>query len=277
MKIAQIIELFGWLDFGRNTMMARKRSKTLTDRQKRILDVLEKYQERYGYPPSIREICENARISSTSVVNYYLDQLEEMQYIERDGRVSRGIRLLKPLSEIEASPSAMGAVAAAAKNAAASLQQTASDVGKTLSELLQIPMVGRIAAGSPLPIPSSDFSYYDADSMVDVAASLLPSNEKGSQLFALEVQGDSMIDAMVYDGDIVVMKPAHEANNGEMVAVWLEDRDETTLKYFYSEKGRVRLQPANPTMKPIMIEDPTTVKVQGKVVMVIRQVKGMAA
>ena len=86
-----------------------------------------------------------------------------------------------------------------------------------------------------------------------------------------------MIDAMVYDGDIVVMKPAHEANNGEMVAVWLEDRDETTLKYFYSEKGRVRLQPANPTMKPIMIEDPTTVKIQGKVVMVIRQVKGMAA
>ncbi len=258
-------------------MMARKRSKTLTERQKRILDVLEKYQERYGYPPSIREICDNARISSTSVVNYYLDQLEEMQYIERDGRVSRGIRLLKPLSEIEASPSALGAVAAVAKNAAASLQQTASDVGKTLSELLQIPMVGRIAAGSPLPIPSSDFSYYDADSMVDVAASLLPGNEKGSQLFALEVQGDSMIDAMVYDGDIVVMKPAHEANNGEMVAVWLEDRDETTLKYFYSEKGRVRLQPANPTMKPIMIEDPTTVKIQGKVVMVIRQVKGMAA
>lgn len=86
-----------------------------------------------------------------------------------------------------------------------------------------------------------------------------------------------MIDAMVYDGDIVVMKPAHEATNGEMVAVWLEDRDETTLKYFYSEKGKVRLQPANPTMKPIMIEDPTTVKIQGKVVMVIRQVKGLAA
>lgn len=257
-------------------MMARKRSKTLTERQKRILDVLEKFQERYGYPPSIREICENAKISSTSVVNYYLDQLEEMQYIERDGRVSRGIRLLKPLSEIEAAASPMGAVTAAAKNAASALQQTASEVGKTLNELLQIPMVGRIAAGSPLPIPSSDFSYYDADSMVDVAASMLPATEKGSKLFALEVQGDSMIDAMVYDGDIVVMKPAHEANNGEMVAVWLEDRDETTLKYFYSEKGKVRLQPANPTMKPIMIEDPTTVKIQGKVVMVIRQVKGLA-
>ena len=86
-----------------------------------------------------------------------------------------------------------------------------------------------------------------------------------------------MIDAMVYDGDIVVMKPAEEARNGEMVAVWLKDRDETTLKYFYLENKKVRLQPANPTMQPIIIDDPSTVKVQGKVVMVIRRVKGLVA
>ena len=84
-----------------------------------------------------------------------------------------------------------------------------------------------------------------------------------------------MIDAMVYDGDIVVMKPSKEAHNGELVAVWLNDRDETTLKYFYRENGRVRLQPANPTMEPIYIEDPSSVDIQGKVVMVIRQVKGL--
>jgi repressor LexA len=84
-----------------------------------------------------------------------------------------------------------------------------------------------------------------------------------------------MIDAMVNDGDIVIMKPAREARNGEMVAVWLDDKDETTLKYFYLENGRVRLQPANPTMKPIYIEDPTTVRIQGKVVMVIRKVGGL--
>jgi repressor LexA len=84
-----------------------------------------------------------------------------------------------------------------------------------------------------------------------------------------------MIDAMVYDGDIVIMKRAHEARNGEMVAVWLNDRDETTLKYFYLEKGRVRLQPANPTMQPIYVDDPSIVEIQGKVVMVIRQVQGM--
>jgi repressor LexA len=141
--------------------------------------------------------------------------------------------------------------------------------------MLQIPVLGRIVASAPVPVPSSDFSYFDAESMVDVASSLLPPRESTSDLFALEVQGDSMIDAMVYDGDIVVMKPSKEAHNGELVAVWLNDRDETTLKYFYRENGRVRLQPANPTMEPIYIEDPSSVDIQGKVIMVIRQVKGL--
>lgn len=227
-------------------MMARKRSSALSERQKKILQVLQYFQEKFGYPPSIREICDQAKVSSTSVVNYYLDQLEEMGYIERDSRVSRGIRLVRPL------------VAA-------------------VSELIKIPKLGRIAAGSPIPVPSSDFSLFDPESMVDVASSLLPSRERTNDLFALEVQGDSMIDAMVYDGDIVVMKPAKEARNGEMVAVWLNDREETTLKYFYLENGRVRLQPANPTMKPIYIDDPSTVQIQGKVVMVIRQVQGLVA
>jgi repressor LexA len=239
-------------------MMARRRSKGLTERQKKILEVLEQFQAATGYPPSIREICDQASISSTSVVNYYLDQLEEMGFIERDGRVSRGIRLVKPLSEIL--PGA--AVTAAAQS-----------VRQAVSEMLRIPVLGRIVASAPVPVPASDFSYYDAESMVDVASSLLPSGDKGKELFALEVKGDSMIDAMVNDGDIVIMKPASEARNGEMVAVWLNDRDETTLKYFYKENGRVRLQPANPTMQPIFIEDPTTVEIQGKVVMVIRQVE----
>jgi repressor LexA len=145
-------------------------------------------------------------------------------------------------------------------------------VQRGLQEMLQIPIVGRIVASEPVPMPSSDFSYYDAESMIDVARSLLPAKEKGEDLFALEVQGDSMIDAMVNDGDLVIMRPAKEARNGEMVAVWLLDDDETTLKYFYLENGRVRLQPANPTMKPIYIEDPSNVEIQGKVVMVIRQV-----
>jgi repressor LexA len=258
-------------------MMARQRRKGLSERQKKILAILENFQENAGYPPSIREIGEQAGISSTSVVNYYLDQLQDMGYIERDSRVSRGIRLMKTLAEIYGQ-SAASAPASAVKAATASIKQGAQNVRQAVEDLLRIPVVGRIQAGLPMPVPPSDFSYYDADSMVDVAASLLPGRERGSSdLFALEVQGDSMIDAMINEGDIVIMKPANEARNGEMVAVWLNDRDETTLKYFYKENGRVRLQPANPTMKPIYIEDPSTVEIQGKVVMVIRQVTGLAS
>jgi repressor LexA len=240
--------------------MPRKRSKGLSERQKRILDVIERFHDQNGYPPSIREICEKADISSTSVVNYYLEQLEEMGMIERDRRVSRGVRLLKPLSE------AAGVVAAPLRQAA-----------QAVTELLRIPILGRITAGALTPIPSSDFALYDPESVVDIPVSQLPARQRSDDLFALEVQGDSMIDAMVNDGDIIVMKPAREARNGEMVAIWLRDSNETTLKYFYLENGRVRLQPANPTMKPIFVDDPRTVEIRGKVVMVIRQFEGVPA
>lgn len=240
--------------------MPRKRSKGLSERQKKILEILEKFQTQYGYPPSIREICDKTGISSTSVVNYYLEQLEEMGYIERDRRVSRGVRVLKPLEELA------GAVARPIKQAA-----------EAVADLLHIPVMGRITAGDLVPIPPSDFAYYDYESVIDVPRSQLPARERGENLFALEVEGDSMIDAMVNDGDIVVMKPATEARNGEMVAIWRNDKDETTLKYFFLENGRVRLQPANPTMPPIIIDDPSVVEIRGKVVMVIRQVKGAPA
>ncbi len=262
--------------------MARQRRKGLSDRQKKILEVLDAFQKRNGYPPAIREICNQAGISSTSVVNYYLDQLEEMGYIQRDQGVSRGIRL-QPMAMDVIHPTAAGAAApvAPAPSPAAAVataaRAAANVVRESINSLIQIPLAGRIGASIPVPTPATDFSYYDAESMVDVAASLLPRGEKGDGLFALEVQGDSMIDAMVYDGDIVVMKPTIDARNGEMVAVWLTDRDETTLKYFYKEKDHIRLQPANPTMQPILIKDPSIVQIQGKVVMVIRQVKGFVS
>jgi len=240
--------------------MPRKRKKGLSERQKKILEVLESFQVRNGYPPSIREICGEAGISSTSVVNYYLEQLEEMGYIERDRRISRGVRLLKPLN-------------ATTDSVGSPFKQAAQAV----SELLQIPILGPIAAGALMPIPSSDFAYYDSESKIEIPQSQLPGREKGKDLFALEVQGDSMIDAMVNDGDIVIMKPANEARNGEMVAIWLQDKDETTLKYFFRENGQVRLQPANPTMKPIIIKDPSSLEIRGKVVMVIRQIAGLPA
>jgi repressor LexA len=229
-------------------MMARRKS-GLGERHKNILRFLEKFQNEYGFPPSIREIGENTNISSTSVVNYYLNQLEEMNFIQRESNVSRGIRLLRTIE--------------------GNLIQTAN----TLSGMFNIPVIGRIVAGEPVPVPSSDFNYYDQETGIDIARSLLPPKEKTEDLFALEVQGDSMIDAMVNDGDIVVMRSISQVENGEMVAVWLADRDETTLKYFYKEEGHIRLQPANPLMKPIIIDDPAYVQVQGKVILVIRRME----
>ncbi len=230
-------------------MMARKKA-GLGERHKKILKFLEHFQSENGFPPSIREIGENTNISSTSVVNYYLNQLEEMKFIERESNVSRGIRLLR------------------------TLEGNLADTARVITDMFTVPVVGRIVAGEPVPVPSSDFNYYDQETGIDIARSLLPPREKTTGLFALEVQGDSMIDAMVNDGDIVIMRSINRAENGEMVAVWLSDRDETTLKYFYQENGKVRLQPANPSMQPIIIDNPEQVKIQGKVVLVIRRMEG---
>ncbi|HNZ16392.1 MAG TPA: transcriptional repressor LexA [Anaerolineaceae bacterium] len=231
--------------------MTRKRV-GLSPRHKKILSFLEAFQSKNGYPPSIREIGDHTQISSTSVVNYYLNQLEEMHYIERVSNVSRGINLLKT-------------------SKGNSVKNPMTAVTDFADQLISIPLVGNIIAGEPMPVPASDFSYYDSESGIDIARSLLPAGDHPEDLYALRVHGDSMIDAMVNDGDIVVMQKTNQARNGEMVAIWLNDRDETTLKYFYLENGQVRLQPANPTMKPIIIRDPSIVEVQGKVVLVIRQ------
>lgn len=244
-------------------MMGRRKSTTLSDPQKRTLEIIDRFITDKGYPPSIRDIKNLGKFSSTSVVNYYLVQLEAMGHIDRSGHVSRGIRLLKPLED-------------SAQSLAQQVGQSAQAAAQKIQEMLRIPVLGRIVASQPVPVPSSDFSYMDAENALDIARSMLPSKEKGENLYALEVRGDSMIDAMVNDGDYVIMRPAQTARNGEMVAVWLNG-DETTLKYFYLENGRVRLQPANPTMQPIYIDDPSTVQIQGKVVMVVRRVNTLAA
>lgn len=227
-------------------MMMVRKSKGITDKHIRVLEFVNDYQLRNGRPPSIREIGEKVKISSTSVVNYYLLQLEKMGYLERDNRVSRGMRLTGKVNQVV-------------------------QAGNTLN----VPILGPIAAGIPLPElqPGVSYSNESEADAVAIARSLLPSKEKGDNLYALQVQGDSMIDAMINDGDIVVMKPANEARNGEMVAVWLPNNNEATLKYFFKEKDRYRLQPANPTMKPIFIKKTDPIEIKGKVVMVIRKLE----
>jgi repressor LexA len=220
--------------------MAR-RNPGLSERHRKIMQFLTKFQDENGYSPSIRQIGDSIDVKSTSLVDYYLTQLQEMGFIEREDRISRSIRVLQPVHDTPSLTTKVNEVIQKASSA--------------LNELVNIPIAGRIVASAPLPMPTSDLSYYDAETSVDIARSLLPTRDV-SDLFALEVSGDSMIDAMINDGDIVVMKKAQSANNGEMVAVWLDDKDETTLKYFYKESNRIRLQPANPNMGPIYVDNP---------------------
>jgi repressor LexA len=209
-------------------------AKELSERQQKILEFLREFISENRFPPSIRQIGENVGISSTSVVKYNLDVLERENLIERDREISRGIRV----------------------------------VADRLVEVIRVPLMGRIAAGTPIPVPDSDFTLFDDEyDSVELTRDIVK-DPRG--IFALEVQGDSMIDALIHDGDIVVMKSQERVENGELAAVWLRDEEETTLKRFYLEGRQVRLQPANPTMQP-MFFPAEKVEVKGKVVCVIRQ------
>lgn len=201
-----------------------------SERQRKILAYIEEYLDEHSYPPTIREIGNEVGITSTSVVNYHLNKLTEAGFLEREDRVSRGLKL--------SGPNTRG----------------------------MIPLMGTIQAGEPIPVMESRTAE-ETEDWVDVARDLLP--KKGSEVFALRVKGQSMIDALINDGDIVVMEAASTAENGEMVAAWIKDREETTLKRFYHERDQVRLQPANPTMDPIYVS-PDNVEIQGKVIAVIR-------
>jgi repressor LexA len=216
----------------------------LSERQQRIYEFISKFTGEKGRPPTIREIGAKVGITSTSVVNYNLNILVREGLIQREKEVSRGLRVVG---------------AAAAK----------SMLG---TGFVQIPLLGKIAAGHPISVPEAGLAPYDGETL-SLTRDLVPDQEG---LFALEVKGTSMIDALINDGDIVVMKKQETAQNGDMVAVWLKEEKETTLKRLYRERNRIRLQPMNPTMKAFYA-DPRNVEVQGKVVLVIRQLQRLPA
>ena len=213
----------------------------LSERQQNIYEFITKFSHEKGRPPTIREIGSFVGISSTSVVNYNLNILVREGLIQREKEVSRGLRVVnnnsKPVSG-EAS-------------------------------FVQIPLLGAIAAGKPIQVLDESAP----SEMISLTRDLIQEQEG---LFALHVKGTSMIDALINDGDIVVMKKQETAHNGEMVAVWLKDEKETTLKRIYRERNRIRLQPMNPTMKPFYA-DPDNVEIQGKVVLVVRQLQKIPA
>ena len=205
--------------------------KQLSTKQSRILRFLHQFLDDRGYPPTIRDIVKGCKISSTSVVEYNLRILEREGYIRRDREVSRGIEL----------------------------------GGR---RIVRVPVIGHIAAGEPIPVPTSDTWSSEVADYLELTEELTRGKEG---IYALEVKGTSMIDALIGDGDLVLMQQVTTAENGEMVAVWLKGEREATLKRFYLERGRVRLQPANEVMAPIYA-DPENVAIQGMVIGVIRKV-----
>ena len=208
--------------------------KDLSRRQRAILDFIDTFLADNDYPPTIRDIQRELGISSTSVVDYNLKVLEDRNYIRRNRNISRGIEL----------------------------------VGRhgRRANTVQIPVIGQIAAGQPIPVPDDAVPGEGGDA-IELSADFLPDGGRG--LFALRVKGLSMIDALINDGDIVLLRRQETCENGDTVAVWLKDQKETTLKRFYLDGEKVRLQPANVTMDPLYT-DPANVEIQGKLVTVVR-------
>jgi len=219
----------------------------LSPRQREMLKMIRSFALEYGYPPTVRQIGRAVGISSTSVVSYNLGVLQRKGYLARDREISRGLRLVE-----EEMPLDSGLMEPAPR----------------LAPAAGIPLLGFIAAGEPIPIPDSDF-WQSAFERIAVSADIVKNPE---EVYALQVRGTSMIDALIGDGDIVIMRHQRDAENGEMIAAWLKDEKATTLKRIYREKegSLIRLQPANPTMKPIYVH-PSNLEIQGKVIAVIRR------
>jgi repressor LexA len=210
--------------------------KDLSRRQRSILSFIEHFLDENDYPPTIRDIQRELGISSTSVVDYNLKVLEGRNYIRRNRNISRGIELVHR--------------------------------GANRRNIVAIPVVGQIAAGAPIPVPD-DLIGSDPIETIELSGDLVP--DSGRDLFALRVKGLSMIDALINDGDIVLLRHQQTCENGETVAVWLREQKETTLKRFYHEGDRIRLQPANSTMEPIYTS-PGNCEIQGKLVTVVRAI-----
>ena len=205
-----------------------------TEKQLRILDVIREFTAEMGYPPSVREIGERVGLSSSSTVQSHLKTLERRGLLRRDPTKPRA---LVPADMV------LRAVASPARR-------------ESGPETISLPIVGRVAAGVPITA---------AENLEDTF--VLPASFVGRKGgFMLRVKGDSMIDAAILDGDLIVVEPQPTANNGEIVVAMIDG--EATVKRFYREAGRIRLQPENRTMEPIYVDDVTVV---GRVEAVVRR------
>ncbi|MBF1660379.1 repressor LexA [Rothia sp. HMSC066H02] len=222
--------------------MATAPRPALTARQQKILDAIRTEIEQKGYPPSMRQIGDMVGLASLSSVTHQLGRLETMGYIRRDPKLPRAIEVLDE-----------NGVGIHGSSSSSLPELPNFEVGD--EDLVPVPLVGRIAAGGPITAEQS---------VEDVLA--LPRQLVGSgKLFMLKVKGDSMIDAAICDGDWVVVREQHTADNGDIVAALLDD--EATVKVFRQVDGHTWLMPRNSNYEPIMGDRAT---VMGKVVSVLR-------
>jgi repressor LexA len=198
----------------------------ITAKQKEILDFIKNEILNKGYPPSVRDICEAVRLKSTSSVHAHLETLEKNGYIRRDPTKPRAIEIID------------------------------DNFNLTRREVVNVPLVGTVAAGQPL------LAVENVDSYFPIPAEYLPNK----QTFMLKVKGDSMIKAGILNGDDVIVVEQNTARDGDIIVALIEDS--ATVKTFYREDGYIRLQPENDTMDPIIVEDNLTIL--GKVIGVMR-------
>jgi repressor LexA len=217
------------------------------ERRQRILDCIARTVEERGYPPSVREIADAVGLASTSAVHHHLIALEKDGLIERATHASRALRLTARPAPVPEQP-------AAEPKGSAKITPFRMPVER---DTLTLPVMGEIAAGQPIE------AYEDAAETLAVPASM----EARPDSYVLRVRGKSMIDALIDDGDFVIVQPQATARDGDIVVALLEDNG-VTLKRYFREKDRIRLQPANAEMEPIYA---TEVQIQGKVVGVIRR------
>jgi len=211
----------------------------LTGRQQEIWDFLVDYVDRHGYPPTVREVGEKVGLASPSTVHAHLANLERAGYLRRDPTKPRALELIGHRRAAAAEPVEL----------------------RPERETHSLPLVGQIAAGGPL------LAEENVEDYIGVPEPL----SRGGEEFLLRVKGESMINAGILDGDIVVVRRQQDARNGEIVVALVGDDealDEATVKTFYREKGRVRLQPENAALEPLY---PKHLQVLGRVVGVFRE------
>lgn len=197
----------------------------ITDKQQQILDYIKQEILNKGYPPTVRDICEAVRLKSTSSVHSHLESLEKNGYIRRDPTKPRAIEIID------------------------------DNFNLTRREVVNVPMVGRVAAGEPI------LAVENIDSYFPIPAEFMPNEES----FMLKVKGESMINAGIMDGDQILVERCNSARNGDMVVALVDDS--ATVKTFYKEADHIRLQPENDTMDPIIVPD---CEILGKVFGVFR-------